>query len=147
MQPGASLYVWIQVQVYRKGFQRSPPFRVQPGAGGTRRRSPPTVNVGKYSLQCIESGIEAFIHQSKWNTCGWTFQEALVARRCLFFTTEQVFFSCSEITGRESVHPPYLRPTLLTKQSVLRLLATVWRVILASRHLSCNIFVLIDGVF
>lgn len=45
--------------------------------------------------------------ESKWATRGWTYQEAFLSRRCLFFTDEQVFFACRTTTQCESVvHSP-----------------------------------------
>jgi hypothetical protein len=41
---------------------------------------------------------EDMMNVSVWNTRGWTFQEKLLSRRCLIFTTEQTYFACkSEI--------------------------------------------------
>lgn len=32
-----------------------------------------------------------------WDTRGWTYQERILATRCLFFTPFQVYFTCNEI--------------------------------------------------
>ncbi|KAM0243964.1 hypothetical protein ACHAP5_006727 [Fusarium lateritium] len=37
-----------------------------------------------------------WIDGTPWSRRAWTFQEALVSRRSLFFTSEQVYFSCRE---------------------------------------------------
>jgi hypothetical protein len=34
------------------------------------------------------------ISRSKWNTCGWTYQEMFLSRRCLVFTESQIYFQC-----------------------------------------------------
>ncbi|KAL7896369.1 heterokaryon incompatibility domain-containing protein [Trichoderma sp. SZMC 28014] len=38
-----------------------------------------------------------------WNSRGWTFQEAILARRILFFTEEQVYWSCKCANWREDM--------------------------------------------
>ncbi|KAJ9609114.1 hypothetical protein H2200_006885 [Cladophialophora chaetospira] len=40
---------------------------------------------------------------SKYVTRGWTFQEAFLSRRCLFFTSEQIYFACKDSTRSEAV--------------------------------------------
>ncbi|KAK6064047.1 hypothetical protein SCUP515_12015 [Seiridium cupressi] len=39
---------------------------------------------------------------SKWNTRGWTFQERLLSRRCLYFAKSDVYFQCSQHTLSET---------------------------------------------
>ena len=34
------------------------------------------------------------VGRSKWSSRGWTFQEGILSKRCLIFTTEQVYFRC-----------------------------------------------------
>ena len=43
------------------------------------------------------------ISRSVWVTRGWTYQEAFLSRRCLFFTEDQVYFACRASTCCESV--------------------------------------------
>ncbi|PMD29793.1 HET-domain-containing protein, partial [Hyaloscypha variabilis F] len=40
---------------------------------------------------------------SHWNTRGWTYQEARLSRRCLFFSRYQVYLVCRHSTWSESV--------------------------------------------
>lgn len=47
--------------------------------------------------------LEETLASSKWNTRGWTFQERLLSRRGLFFTTEQLFFKCQSDVFSEDV--------------------------------------------
>jgi hypothetical protein len=47
--------------------------------------------------------IATLIQRSKWATRGWTYQEARLSRRCLFFTEHQVYVVCRETTGSEAV--------------------------------------------
>lgn len=35
-----------------------------------------------------------YLAHSKWDTRGWTFQEKVLSRRCLFFMEEQVYWEC-----------------------------------------------------
>ncbi|KAF7560690.1 hypothetical protein G7046_g3455 [Stylonectria norvegica] len=42
----------------------------------------------------LEAWFEESISQSTWNTRGWTFQEKLLSRRLLTFTSTDVFFQC-----------------------------------------------------
>lgn len=44
------------------------------------------------------------ISQSHWSTRGWTFQEALLSRRRLVFTEDQVYFQCNTMNCFESNH-------------------------------------------
>jgi hypothetical protein len=46
------------------------------------------------------------ISKSHWSTRGWTFQEALLSRRRLVFTDDQVYFQCNTMNCFESNHFP-----------------------------------------
>ncbi|KAH8635767.1 hypothetical protein IG631_11168 [Alternaria alternata] len=46
------------------------------------------------------------ISESHWSTRGWTFQEALLSRRRLVFTDDQVYFQCNTMNCFESNHCP-----------------------------------------
>lgn len=46
--------------------------------------------------------ISLLLSNSIWGTRGWTFQEMIISRRCLFFTDEQVHFACKTSARRES---------------------------------------------
>jgi hypothetical protein len=47
--------------------------------------------------------LPAILAKSKWATRGWTYQEAVLSRRCIFFTTHQVYFVCRETTYCEAI--------------------------------------------
>ena len=51
----------------------------------------------------VDSAKRAVSH-SRWNTRGWTLQEARLARRCLFFTQYQMYLVCRTNTRSESIH-------------------------------------------
>lgn len=42
----------------------------------------------------VYSGEQHYLASSRWNNRGWTFQEKMLSRRCLFFTEEQVYWEC-----------------------------------------------------
>ena len=47
--------------------------------------------------------IRQLIEISKWNTRGWTYQEARLSRQCLFFSRYQVYLVCRHSTWSEAV--------------------------------------------
>ena len=47
------------------------------------------------------SGKTDYLKNSKWNTRGWTFQEKVLSRRCLFFMEEQVYWECQRASWCE----------------------------------------------
>ncbi|KAI5920474.1 HET-domain-containing protein [Camillea tinctor] len=56
------------------------------------------------------NGIESLVDTSLWNHRGWTFQERLLSRRCLFITEHQVVFECCQAQASEELTwcPPML---------------------------------------
>ncbi|KAI1398264.1 HET-domain-containing protein [Hypoxylon fuscum] len=49
---------------------------------------------------CLPSLCEE-VRSETWNTRGWVFQEQSLSQRCFYFTSEEVFFNCSEMQRRE----------------------------------------------
>ncbi|KAL6907209.1 heterokaryon incompatibility protein domain-containing protein [Trichoderma evansii] len=47
--------------------------------------------------------LREVLERTKWNSRGWTFQEAMLARRILFFTEKQVYWSCRHANWREDM--------------------------------------------
>ncbi|KAF1996468.1 HET-domain-containing protein [Amniculicola lignicola CBS 123094] len=47
--------------------------------------------------------LQKSLSESVWSTRGWTYQEALLSRRCIFFTEEQIFLVCRASCQSESV--------------------------------------------
>lgn len=57
------------------------------------------------------------IQPSSWNSRGWTYQEALLNHRKLFFTDVQFYFECARrITHEESLAYPSFDPSLHDKE-------------------------------
>lgn len=46
------------------------------------------------------------IQKSRWVSRGWTYQEAVLARRRLVFTQDQVYFECCSTNCCESIYSP-----------------------------------------
>ena len=53
---------------------------------------------------CAKSVIDEFY--GAWQGRGWTYQEWILSRRCLFFSANQIMFRCQESSGLESFMPP-----------------------------------------
>ncbi|KIW67364.1 hypothetical protein PV04_06625 [Phialophora macrospora] len=70
--------------------------------GVSTPRSPqPQLNVNGRSLVSTMSTLREVLQNSRWATRCWTYQEALLARRCLFFTPEQCYFVCQTSSAYE----------------------------------------------
>ncbi|KAK3948108.1 heterokaryon incompatibility protein-domain-containing protein [Pseudoneurospora amorphoporcata] len=52
-----------------------------------------TCNEGRTKLTTVRPAEDEIL-RSKWGSRGWTFQEAVMAKRCLAFTNCNVFFQC-----------------------------------------------------
>lgn len=76
-----------------------PGVSVQARSGGTRQVALPraqTISTLPHFTQVIRESI--------WATRAWTYQEARLSRRCLFFSKYQLYYSCHEETLSEAVH-------------------------------------------
>jgi hypothetical protein len=70
----------------------------------------------RYPQACVEIEDTQLVHSlrsprdvvmsSKWASRGWTFQEARLSRRTLFFTSDQVLFECASMSVQETVLLP-----------------------------------------
>ncbi|KAI9685665.1 MAG: hypothetical protein M1822_004225 [Bathelium mastoideum] len=74
-----------------------------PGVSTTLRTAQPCFETGNGCLVYSFPTITTLIAASKWNTRGWTYQEARVSRRCLFFTRYQIYLVCRHYTWSEVV--------------------------------------------
>ncbi|KAM7210284.1 HET domain containing protein [Rhypophila decipiens] len=76
-----------------------------PGVGKARTTypSPLVVHGGELEILPTRPPLSFAIADTAWITRGWTYQEVALSRRCLFFTTEQVYFACSAMDCCEAV--------------------------------------------
>ncbi|KAF1837044.1 HET-domain-containing protein [Decorospora gaudefroyi] len=86
------------------------PHQGLPGVRGTPRKSQPTLRVGGEVFVAAEE-VAGPIHNSKWATRGWTYQEMLLSRRRLVFTNSQMYFQCTMMHGVESLCPNATTPS------------------------------------
>ncbi|KAF2005522.1 HET-domain-containing protein [Amniculicola lignicola CBS 123094] len=75
-----------------------------PGVG-VPRKTQPFARVGRKEFMFTLRQPQQVIRDSIWCSRGWTFQEAVLSRRLLIFTEDQVYFECAEMTCSESVTP------------------------------------------
>lgn len=74
-----------------------------PGVGNRVRKTQPSLKFDKWELAVIPCHPQFHVERSTWMTHGWTYQEAILSRRRLTFTDQQVCFECKSVTYRERV--------------------------------------------
>lgn len=74
------------------------------GARGTTaaRKQQCSLTLGSYNF-LVSNDTESEIKALKWNSRGWTYQEALLSRRNLVFTNSQVYFRCRQALWLEGL--------------------------------------------
>lgn len=77
-----------------------------PGVGRNRPGTQTVAHIGEVAVVWAAGDPQAAIKSSHWSTRGWTFQEALLSRRRLVFTEDQVYFECSAMNIFESLDIP-----------------------------------------
>ena len=77
-----------------------------PGAGRTPRHQQPFVKIGEDTYVSMMKDPIDQIKRSKWWERAWCFQEAMLSRRRLVFTDEQVYFQCHSMYCSEVLHQP-----------------------------------------
>lgn len=65
-----------------------------PGVGSILRLRQLGVRLDSLEVVEVLPSIDLTVNNSVWNTRGWTFQERLLSKKCLFFTPSQVFLRC-----------------------------------------------------
>jgi len=80
---------------------------------------------GDQTLRFLEArpSLETLLKRSKWNTRGWTYQEHLLSKRCVFFTEAEVLFTHGGLIHREAYeliarNPPLLGTTVRTGKRI-----------------------------
>ena len=69
--------------------------------GGPPRHPQLAVEFGPQKLLARCPTLQSEVQNSMWSTRGWTYQEGLFSRRCIFFTQHQVYFHCNGIICTE----------------------------------------------
>ncbi|KAH7343105.1 heterokaryon incompatibility protein-domain-containing protein, partial [Pyrenochaeta sp. MPI-SDFR-AT-0127] len=64
------------------------------GASVRSRLEQPLAKVGKYTLFSTLAHPRSTIANSVWASRGWTYQEALLSKRKIFFLEDQVYYEC-----------------------------------------------------
>jgi hypothetical protein len=74
-----------------------------PGVSVIPRKPQPRFQTTQGCLISSCPPIKTVLKASAWATRGWTYQEARLSRRCLFFTEYQVYSVCRETSRSEAV--------------------------------------------
>lgn len=74
-----------------------------PGISSRLREPYPTITVRDIDIISTLRHPHSSIPSSKWATRGWTLQEAVLSRRRLVFTDDQVYFECTAMNCNESL--------------------------------------------
>jgi hypothetical protein len=71
-----------------------------------KSRSPhqPSVRLGTFELLSAMRRPDWDIKNSRWRTRGWTYQEGLLSKRRLVFTSQQLYFQCQSAFCKEVLH-------------------------------------------
>ncbi|KAH8669110.1 heterokaryon incompatibility protein-domain-containing protein [Xylariales sp. PMI_506] len=77
-----------------------------PGVGNKPRNPQHIAREKNVTVVWTMADPQSLIRSSQWATRGWTYQEAILSRRCLVFTEEQVYFECNTMHCHESIHTP-----------------------------------------
>ncbi|KAI3318050.1 HET-domain-containing protein [Xylariaceae sp. AK1471] len=90
-----------------------------PGVSHPRSTIQPRIATTTHTLVSLLSYPLNHVLASKWATRGWTYQEGVLAKRRLFFTSDQVYFECCvygcmETLGQALIHPPSGVPSIVT---------------------------------
>ncbi len=74
-----------------------------PGTAKTLRKAvQPVARYGALDLAVVIP-VESLIEKSNWNSRAWTFQERMLSRGSLIFTSDRVFFQCRVSTWSEEI--------------------------------------------
>lgn len=74
-----------------------------PGVSRRPRNVQPSVHLHDYEVLWTMPDPHHVVRRTKWFSRGWTFQEAVLSRRCLVFLDDQVYFECKSMNCSESI--------------------------------------------
>jgi hypothetical protein len=78
-----------------------------PGVSTTRRNSSQdlerTFSLGNVQITRMEEHPKGSIMSSTWSSRAWTYQEAILSQRLLYFTDSEMYFECHPMQTRESL--------------------------------------------
>lgn len=83
------------------------------------RRIQPRVQTQDLILSWTGPSIRRNLNFSKWRSRGWTYQESVLSRRCLFFTKHFVALACDSTTSNENISFDYFYTWSFNKESEL----------------------------
>ena len=92
-------------------------------ADGSREAGLPTTftaNGKQISLLPSQPSLEDLLSRTKWNSRAWTYQERLLSPRCIFFTENEVLFTCSKRIFREAHDLQYITGSKPQAEQTLR---------------------------
>lgn len=75
-----------------------------PGVGSTKQRHSQQIEeINGIRFISVQPAVQHALNLSEWNTRGWTFQEAILSRRALIFTENQLYWNCQFDIWREDL--------------------------------------------
>ncbi|KAK7972318.1 hypothetical protein PG988_006452 [Apiospora saccharicola] len=86
-----------------------------PGVSTDREKKEDPYRHGNFSVAWMPPSPYVEIRASSWSTRGWTYQEAILSRRRIFFTDHQVYFECRSMACCESLGFPWQTSTQETE--------------------------------
>ena len=74
-------------------------------AGTRYREQQPAAVTGRHTICSTLAHPEVILDKSTWMTRGWTYQEAMLSTRRIFFTEQQVYYECNGMQCSEALPP------------------------------------------
>lgn len=89
------------------------------GVSKDRKLQHKVISRGLVKCPWPEFHIREHLKVSKWSTRGWTYQEPLLSKKCLFFTPETVVQVCHTRTFEEAISVEYNLTSCFTNRTVV----------------------------
>ncbi|KAH7076828.1 heterokaryon incompatibility protein-domain-containing protein [Paraphoma chrysanthemicola] len=99
------------------------------GVSRPRLREQRSIHLDRLTLFASMPTLSHALEESTWIRRGWTYQEAILSRRCIFFTDYQVYYACRDMTCREAVtvHLPRTRPRTYVRNGIETIGASIFQ--------------------